>query len=159
MSCRLQLNVCHISQWWHNLVKIRCPQPQYEEAPSGERLRGKGRHWKCRFSRWRISAILDFRGLIIGSLNKNLRKNLRQCWFSKKYKKFLRKSLKSVEFQYGGRLGEFNDMSSQSHVSHCRVLPLGEFTVTADGWQLKTVHYRSANQANSAFHPIGLINE
>ena len=24
--------------------------------------------------------------------------------------------------------GEFNGMSSQSHVSHCRVLPLGEFT-------------------------------
>jgi len=35
-----------------------------------------------------------------------------------------------VEFQYGGRLGEFNGMSSQSHVSHCNVLPLGEFTVT-----------------------------
>jgi len=35
-----------------------------------------------------------------------------------------------VEFQYGGRLGDFNGMSSQSHVSHCRVLPLGEFTVT-----------------------------
>jgi len=35
-----------------------------------------------------------------------------------------------VEFQYGGRLGEFNGMSSQSHVSHCRVLPLGEFSVT-----------------------------
>jgi len=35
-----------------------------------------------------------------------------------------------VEFQYGRRLGEFNGMSSQSHVSHCRVLPLGEFTVT-----------------------------
>jgi len=35
-----------------------------------------------------------------------------------------------VEFQYGARLGEFNGMSSQSHVSHCRVLPLGEFTVT-----------------------------
>jgi len=33
-------------------------------------------------------------------------------------------------FQYGGRLGEFNGMSSQNHVSHCRVLPLGEFTVT-----------------------------
>ena len=34
-----------------------------------------------------------------------------------------------VEFQYGRRLGEFNGMSSgsQSHVSHCRVLPLGEF--------------------------------
>jgi len=35
-----------------------------------------------------------------------------------------------VEFQYGGSLGQFNGMSSQSHVSHCRVLPLGEFTVT-----------------------------
>jgi len=34
-----------------------------------------------------------------------------------------------AEFQYGRRLGEFNDMSSQSHVSHCKVLPLGEFTV------------------------------
>ena len=40
------------------------------------------------------------------------------------------KSKPDVEFQYGGRLGEFNGMSSQSHVSHCRVLPLGEFTVT-----------------------------
>jgi len=35
-----------------------------------------------------------------------------------------------VEFQYCGRLGEFNGMSSQSHVSHCRVPQLGEFTVT-----------------------------
>jgi len=26
--------------------------------------------------------------------------------------------------------GEFNGISSQSHVSHCRVLPLGEFNVT-----------------------------
>ena len=26
-------------------------------------------------------------------------------------------------------LGEFNGMSSRSHVSHCRVLPLGKFTV------------------------------
>ena len=59
------------------------------------------------------------------------------------------KSKPDVEFQYGGRLpfngmssqshlphcrvlplGKFNSMSSQSHVSHCRVLPLGEFTVT-----------------------------
>jgi len=39
------------------------------------------------------------------------------------------KSKPDVEFQYGGRLGEFQGMSSQSHVSHCRVLPLGEFTV------------------------------
>jgi len=40
------------------------------------------------------------------------------------------KSKPGVEFRYGGRLGEFNGMSSQSHVSHCRVLPPGEFTVT-----------------------------
>ena len=31
------------------------------------------------------------------------------------------------QFQYGGRLGEFNDMSSQSHLPYCRVLPPGEF--------------------------------
>ena len=35
-----------------------------------------------------------------------------------------------VEFQYRGRLDEFNGMSSQSHVSHCRLLPNGECTVT-----------------------------
>jgi len=34
-----------------------------------------------------------------------------------------------VEFQYGGRLGKSNGMSSHSHVSHCTVLPLGEFIV------------------------------
>ena len=34
-----------------------------------------------------------------------------------------------VEFQYVERLGEFHAMSSQSHLPHCRVLPLGEFTV------------------------------
>ena len=31
------------------------------------------------------------------------------------------KSKPDVEFQYGGRLGEFHGMSSQSHLSHCRV--------------------------------------
>jgi len=39
------------------------------------------------------------------------------------------KSKPDVEFQYGGRLGEFNGMSSQSHLPHCRVLPPGEFNV------------------------------
>jgi len=39
------------------------------------------------------------------------------------------KSKTDVEFHYGGRFGEFSGMSYQSHVSHCRVLPLGEFTV------------------------------
>ena len=34
-----------------------------------------------------------------------------------------------VEFQYGGRLGEFHGMSSQNHLPHCRVLPPGEFNV------------------------------
>jgi len=40
------------------------------------------------------------------------------------------KSKPDVEFQYGGRLDKFNGTSSQSHVLHRRVLPLGEFTVT-----------------------------
>ena len=39
------------------------------------------------------------------------------------------KSKPDVEFQYGARLGEFNGMSSKSHLPHCRVLPLDEFTV------------------------------
>jgi len=39
------------------------------------------------------------------------------------------KSKPDVEFQYAGRLGEFNGMSSQSHLPHCRVLPPGEFNV------------------------------
>ena len=39
------------------------------------------------------------------------------------------KSKLGVEFQYGGRLGEFNGMSSQSHLPHCRVLSPGEFNV------------------------------
>jgi len=39
------------------------------------------------------------------------------------------KSKPDVEFQYGRRLGEFHGMTSQSHLPHSRVLPLGEFTV------------------------------
>jgi len=39
------------------------------------------------------------------------------------------KSKPDVEFQYGGSLGEFNGMSSKSHLPHCRVLPAGEFNV------------------------------
>jgi len=31
------------------------------------------------------------------------------------------KSKPEAEFQYGGRFREFNGMSSQSHVPHCRV--------------------------------------
>ena len=34
-----------------------------------------------------------------------------------------------VEFQYGGRLGEFNGMSSQSHMPHCRVQSPDEINV------------------------------
>ena len=37
------------------------------------------------------------------------------------------KSKPDVEFQYGGRFGEFHGTSSQSHLPHCRVLPPGEF--------------------------------
>jgi len=32
------------------------------------------------------------------------------------------RSKPDVEFQYGGCLGEFHGMSSQSHVTHCKVL-------------------------------------
>jgi len=39
------------------------------------------------------------------------------------------KSKQDVEFQYGGCLGEFSGMSSQSHLPHCSVLPPGEFNV------------------------------
>jgi len=39
------------------------------------------------------------------------------------------KSKTDVEFQYGGRFGEFHDMSFQSHLPQCRVLPPGEFNV------------------------------
>jgi len=38
-------------------------------------------------------------------------------------------SKSEVKFQYGGRLGDFNGMSSHSHVPHCRVLPSSEFNV------------------------------
>ena len=63
------------------------------------------------------------------------------------------KSKPDVEFQYGGRLGEFNGMSSQSYVSHCKVLPLGEFTIpephaTLQGavtWR-NQCHYRATLQ-------------
>ena len=37
------------------------------------------------------------------------------------------KSKPDVEFQYGGRLGELHGMSPQSHLPHCRVLPPREF--------------------------------
>ena len=39
------------------------------------------------------------------------------------------KSKPKVEFQYGGRLGKFNGMPSQSHLPHCRVLPPGKLNV------------------------------
>ena len=40
------------------------------------------------------------------------------------------KSKPDVELEfYGGYLGEFHGMSSQSHLPHCRVLPPGEFNV------------------------------
>jgi len=57
------------------------------------------------------------------------------------------KSKLDVEFQYGRSLGEFNGMSTQSHLPHCRVLPPGEFSVMipelrvtlqgADTWRIQ----------------------
>jgi len=59
------------------------------------------------------------------------------------------KSKPDVEFQYGERLGKFNGMSFQSHVSHYRVLPLGEFTVT-----IPEQHANIAGCKNSIRHDI-----
>jgi len=39
------------------------------------------------------------------------------------------KSKTDVEFQYGGRFGEFNGMSSQSHMPHCSVQSPGKSNV------------------------------
>jgi len=39
------------------------------------------------------------------------------------------KSKPDVEFQYGGRLGEFSGMLFQSHLPHCRVQSPGEISV------------------------------
>jgi len=59
-----------------------------------------------------------------------------------------------VEFQYGGCLGEFNGMSSQSHVSHCRVLPLGELTVTIpEPHAKKTLQVQSPGEINVMIVP------
>ena len=39
------------------------------------------------------------------------------------------KSKPDVAFKYGEHLDEFHGMSSQNHLSHCRVLPPDEFSV------------------------------
>ena len=54
------------------------------------------------------------------------------------------KSKPDVEFQYGGLLGEFNGMSSQSHLSHFEVLPPGEFLIPVPHATLQDVRIPSA---------------
>jgi len=61
------------------------------------------------------------------------------------------KSKPYVEFQYGGRLGEFNGMSSQSHLPYCRVLPpsecnvmIPELRVTLQGAAAWWIHYHDS---------------
>jgi len=61
------------------------------------------------------------------------------------------KSKPDVEFQYGGRLGEFNGMSSQSQLPHCKVLPPGELNVmipelrvTLQGAATLWIHYHDS---------------
>jgi len=64
------------------------------------------------------------------------------------------KSKPDVEFQYGGRLGEFNGMSSQSYLPHCRVLPLGEFNVMIPKLRSHCRVLPACHRANSmAWHP------
>jgi len=70
---------CHwihkTSAIWNSLVSISTTSPQStcNSAPVSEILSKSDHPWQkkmtsCRFSRWRISAILDFRGQIMGSL-------------------------------------------------------------------------------------------
>jgi len=64
-----------------------------------------------------------------------------------KFRRLVQKSKTDVEFQYGGSLGEFSSMLSQSHVSHCRVLSLGEFTVMIpEPHAILQCHYRATLQ-------------
>jgi len=61
--------------WWQIKLCISTTSPQStcHSAPVSEILsksdhRRQKKMTSCRFSRWRISAILDFRGLVMGSL-------------------------------------------------------------------------------------------
>jgi len=64
------------------------------------------------------------------------------------------KSKPDVEFQYGERLGEFNGMSSQSHLPHCRMLPPGEVNVMISELRV-TLHGAATGRIQSlACHPI-----
>ena len=74
MTCHwIRPNVRHIGILHLVLISTTSPQSTCRSAPVSEIL-SKSDHPRqkkmtsCRFSRWRISAILDFRGPVIGSL-------------------------------------------------------------------------------------------
>jgi len=73
MTCHwIRPNVRHIGILHLVSISTTSPQSICHSAPVSEVL-SKSDHprqkkWRCRSSRWRISAILDFRGPIIGSL-------------------------------------------------------------------------------------------
>jgi len=74
MTCHgIRPNVCHIGILHLVSISTISPQSTCHSAPVSEIL-SKSDHPRqkkmrsCRFLKWRISAILDFRGAIIGSL-------------------------------------------------------------------------------------------
>jgi len=74
MTCHgIRPNVRHISMLHLVSILTISPQSTCHSAPVCEILSKSDHHQQkkltsCRFSRWRISAILDFRGPIMGSL-------------------------------------------------------------------------------------------
>jgi len=65
----------------------------------------------------------------------------------------------TVEFEYGGRLGEFNFMSCQSHISHCRVLPACHLVNSLSRFQSHMPHCRvqSPDEINVVIVPHGTL--
>ena len=74
MTCHwIRPNVRHIGILLSILISTISPQSTCHSAPLCEILSKSDRLWQkkmtsCRFSKWRISAILDFMGPIMGSL-------------------------------------------------------------------------------------------
>jgi len=69
MTCHwIRPNVRHIGILHLVSISNTSPQSTCHSAPVSEILSKAEKNTSCRFSRWRISAILDFRGPVMGSL-------------------------------------------------------------------------------------------
>ena len=63
------------------------------------------------------------------------------------------KSKADVKFQYGERLGEFHGMPFQSHLPHCRVLPLDEFNGMSSQSHVSPCRVQSPGEINVTIVP------